>query len=139
KGLTFDSGGISIKPSGEMHEMKYDMCGAAAAIHGIGAIAATNANIRVIAAIGCAENMPDAAAVKPGDVYTAYNGKTVEVQNTDAEGRLVLADVLAYVCDKIKPDYLVDLATLTGAAIVALGHEAAALISNNDDLSSKIK
>jgi leucyl aminopeptidase len=139
KGLTFDSGGISIKPSGEMHEMKYDMCGAAAAIHGVGAIAATKSNIRVIAAIGCTENMPDAAAIKPGDVYTAYNGTTVEVQNTDAEGRLVLGDVLAYVCDKIKPDYLVDLATLTGAAIVALGHEAAALISNNDELCNKIK
>jgi leucyl aminopeptidase len=139
KGLTFDSGGISLKPSGEMHEMKYDMCGAAAAIHGIGAIAATKPSIRVIAAIGCAENMPDAAAIKPGDVYTAYNGTTIEVQNTDAEGRLVLADVLAYVCDKIKPDFMVDLATLTGAAIIALGHEAAALISNNDSLADKIK
>ncbi|WCL50186.1 leucyl aminopeptidase family protein [Leptospira sp. GIMC2001] len=139
KGLTFDSGGISIKPSAEMHEMKYDMCGAAAAIHAIGAIAATQPKIRVVAAIGVAENMPDAKAVKPGDVYTAYNGLTIEVQNTDAEGRLVLGDVLSYVCDKIKPDYMVDLATLTGAAIIALGHEAAAVLSNNEDLTSAIK
>jgi leucyl aminopeptidase len=139
KGLTFDAGGISLKPPGDMHEMKYDMCGAAAAIHAIGAIAGVSPKIRVVAAIGVAENMPDAQAVKPGDVYTAYNGVTVEVQNTDAEGRLVLGDVLSYVSEKIKPDYLVDLATLTGAAIIALGHEAAALMSNNSELSAKIK
>ncbi|EMY27040.1 cytosol aminopeptidase family, catalytic domain protein [Leptospira interrogans serovar Australis str. 200703203] len=97
KGLTFDSGGISIKPAQDMHEMKYDMCGAATAIHAIGAIAELGLGVPVIAAIGVAENMPDAAAIKPGDVYTAYNGITVEVQNTDAEGRLVLGDVLSYV------------------------------------------
>lgn len=131
KGLTFDAGGISLKPSASMHEMKYDMCGAAATIHAIGAIAALGIKQPVIAAIGVAENMPDAAAIKPGDVYTAYNGMTVEVQNTDAEGRLVLADVLAYVCEKYQPEYLVDLATLTGAVIVALGHEAAGVMSNS--------
>lgn len=139
KGLTFDSGGISIKPSAEMHEMKYDMCGAAAAIHAIGSIAELEIPIPVVAAIGVAENMPDASATKPGDVYTAYNGVTVEVQNTDAEGRLVLGDVLAYVCKHYKPKYLVDLATLTGAVIVALGNEAAGLMSNSTELTELIK
>jgi leucyl aminopeptidase len=139
KGLTFDTGGISLKPPSEMHEMKYDMCGASATIHAIAAIASLKTKIRVVAAIGTAENMPDGRAYKPGDVYTAYNGLTVEVQNTDAEGRLVLGDVLSYVCDKIKPDYMVDLATLTGAAIMALGHETAALLSKNSDFVTKIK
>jgi leucyl aminopeptidase len=139
KGLTFDSGGISLKPPAEMHEMKYDMCGAGATIHAIGAIAELKTKIRIVAAIGAAENMPDAKAIKPGDVYTAYNGLTVEVQNTDAEGRLVLGDVLSYVSKKIKPDFIVDLATLTGAAIIALGHEAAALLSNNTGLAESIK
>lgn len=135
KGLTFDSGGISIKPSAEMHEMKYDMCGAAATIHAIGAIAKLGLKVPVIAAIGVAENMPDASAIKPGDVYTAYNGVTVEVQNTDAEGRLVLGDVLSYVTKHYKPEYMVDLATLTGAIIIALGHEAAGVMSNSTELS----
>ncbi len=131
KGLTFDTGGISLKPPGEMHEMKYDMCGAAATIHAIGAIAALKLPIHIIAAIGVAENMPDGKAIKPGDVYTAYNGTTVEVQNTDAEGRLVLGDVLAYVSKHYKPDYMVDLATLTGAVIIALGHEAAGIMTKS--------
>lgn len=139
KGVTFDTGGISLKPSSEMHEMKYDMCGAGAAIHAIGAIAALGTKIRVVAAIGAAENMPDGRAYKPGDVYTAYNGLTIEVQNTDAEGRLILGDVLAYVTEKIKPDYMVDLATLTGAAIMALGHETAALLTKNSEFASLIK
>lgn len=134
KGLTFDSGGISIKPAQDMHEMKYDMCGAAAVIHAIGAIAELGISVPVIAAIGVAENMPDAAALKPGDVYTAHNGLTVEVQNTDAEGRLVLGDVLSYIGKKYKPDYMVDLATLTGAIIISLGHEAAGVMSNSDKL-----
>ncbi|MEM7182305.1 MAG: leucyl aminopeptidase [Spirochaetota bacterium] len=133
KGLTFDAGGISLKPPGDMHEMKYDMCGAAATINAIGAIAALGIKTPVVAAIGVAENMPDAKATKPGDVYTAYNGTTVEVQNTDAEGRLVLGDVLSYVSEKYKPTHLVDLATLTGAIIIALGHEAAGVMSNSDD------
>lgn len=139
KGLTFDSGGISIKPSAEMHEMKYDMSGAAAAIHAIGAIAALGYKVPVVAAIGVAENMPDGAAIKPGDVYTAYNGVTVEVQNTDAEGRLVLGDVLAYTSEKYSPEYLVDMATLTGAVIVALGHEAAGVMSNSIELSELLQ
>ncbi|EQA36256.1 cytosol aminopeptidase family, catalytic domain protein [Leptospira inadai serovar Lyme str. 10] len=135
KGLTFDSGGISIKPAQDMHEMKYDMCGAAAVIHAIGAIAELEIGVPVIAAIGVAENMPDAAALKPGDVYTAHNGLTVEVQNTDAEGRLVLGDVLSYIGKKFKPDYMVDLATLTGAIIISLGHEAAGVMSNSEKLA----
>ncbi|MCE9499334.1 MAG: leucyl aminopeptidase [Leptospira sp.] len=139
KGLTFDAGGISIKPAGEMHEMKYDMSGAAVAIHTIAAIAELGLKIPVIAAIGVAENMPDAAAIKPGDVYTAYNGITVEVQNTDAEGRLVLGDVISYVCKKYQPEYMIDLATLTGAVIVALGHEAAGLLCNSPEFTEQIK
>ncbi len=139
KGLTFDSGGISIKPSGDMHEMKYDMCGAATAIHAIGAIAKLGLRVPVIAAIGVAENMPSSNAIKPGDVYTAYNGITVEVQNTDAEGRLVLGDVIAYTTKKYKPEYMVDLATLTGAVIIALGHEAAGVMSNSTELTDYIK
>ncbi|TGK29082.1 leucyl aminopeptidase [Leptospira gomenensis] len=139
KGLTFDSGGISIKPAQDMHEMKYDMCGAAAAIHAIGAIAELGLGVPVIAAIGVAENMPDAAALKPGDVYTAHNGLTVEVQNTDAEGRLVLGDVLSYVGKKFKPDYMLDLATLTGAIIISLGHEAAGVMSNSETLTELLK
>lgn len=139
KGLTFDSGGISIKPAQDMHEMKYDMCGAATAIHAIGAIAELGLGVSVIAAIGVAENMPDAGAIKPGDVYTAHNGITVEVQNTDAEGRLVLGDVLSYVGKKFKPDYMLDLATLTGAIIISLGHEAAGVMSNSEVLTSLLK
>lgn len=139
KGLTFDSGGISIKPSGDMHEMKYDMCGAATAIHAIGAIARLGLRVPIIAAIGVAENMPDASSIKPGDVYTAYNGMTVEVQNTDAEGRLVLADVFSYVLKKYKPEYMVDLATLTGAVIIALGHEAAGVMSNSPELTEMLR
>ena len=139
KGLTFDSGGISIKPAAEMHEMKYDMCGAATTVHAIAAIAELKLPVSVVAAIGVVENMPDASATKPGDVYTAYNGLTVEVQNTDAEGRLVLGDVLSYIGKKYKPQYMVDLATLTGAVLVALGNEAAAVIGNSDEFVSKLK
>lgn len=139
KGLTFDTGGISLKPPGEMHEMKYDMCGAGATIHAIGAIAALKLPIHIIAAIGVAENMPDGKAIKPGDVYTAYNGLTVEVQNTDAEGRLVLGDVLSYVSKAYKPNYMVDLATLTGAVIIALGHEAAGYMTNSETLVESLE
>ncbi|MDH4261730.1 MAG: leucyl aminopeptidase [Spirochaetia bacterium] len=131
KGVTFDTGGISIKPSSDMHEMKYDMSGAAASIHAIAAVAEMKLNIKVVAAIGLAENMPDGAAIKPGDVYTAYNGKTIEVQNTDAEGRLILGDVLSYVDKNYKPDFMVDLATLTGACMVALGSYYAGLFSDH--------
>jgi len=138
KGVTFDTGGISIKPSSDMHEMKYDMSGAAASIHAIAAIAEMKLNINVIAAIGLAENMPDGEAIKPGDVYTAYNGKTIEVQNTDAEGRLILGDVLSYVDKNYKPDFMIDLATLTGACMVALGSYYAGLFSDHADLRNML-
>jgi leucyl aminopeptidase len=137
KGLTFDSGGISIKPSAKMDEMRYDMCGAGAVLglfHAIhkGALAGGKDKVRIVGLIAAAENMPDAAAQKPGDVVRAMDGTTIEVLNTDAEGRLVLADALAYAVKTWQPDRMVDLATLTGAVIVALGHEAAGIMGNDD-------
>lgn len=131
KGVTFDTGGISIKPSSEMHEMKYDMSGAAAVLHSIVAIAELNIPVKVIGLVGLAENMPSGTALKPGDVYTSMKGLTVEVQNTDAEGRLILADLLYY-GEKFKPDLMVNLATLTGAAVIALGNYYAGLFSRHE-------
>ncbi len=139
KGLTFDTGGISIKPSANMHEMKYDMCGAAGVLGAMKAIAALKPAINVVAVVPSSENMPGSNAQVPGDIVKAYNGKTIEVHNTDAEGRLILADALAYTVDKYKPDAMVDAATLTGAVIVALGHYAAGVLSNNDDLSTGLQ
>jgi leucyl aminopeptidase len=139
KGLTFDTGGISIKPSAKMDEMRYDMCGAAAVL-GLfaairdGALDGAGRRARVIGVIAAAENMPGGAAQKPGDVVTAFDGTTIEVLNTDAEGRLVLADALAWVRKQYAPDRIVDLATLTGAVVVALGHEAAAVLGTDDAL-----
>ena len=138
KGVTFDTGGISIKPSASMHEMKYDMCGAALAIHGIALAAARKLPLRVVSLIGLAENMPGGEAIKPGDVYTAYNGMTVEVQNTDAEGRLILGDVLSYAAEKYKPTYMIDFATLTGACVISLGHDASGVMTNSEDLARRI-
>ncbi|MBI3396190.1 MAG: leucyl aminopeptidase [Spirochaetia bacterium] len=138
KGITFDTGGISLKPPAEMHEMKFDMCGAGLVLHAVAMAKAMNVNQEVIGLLGIAENMPDGNAIKPGDVYTAYNGLTVEVQNTDAEGRLVLGDVLSYACEKYKPRYLLDFATLTGACIIALGHEAAGVMTASEDLAARI-
>jgi leucyl aminopeptidase len=138
KGVTFDTGGISIKPAAEMHEMKYDMCGAAAVLCAMMAIVELRPAINVICVVPTVENMPSGNAFRPGDIIKAYNGKTIEVQNTDAEGRLILADALAYVADKYKPDVIVDLATLTGACVVALGHNAAGLFSNNEELSNQL-
>ncbi len=137
KGLTFDSGGISIKPSGKMDEMRYDMCGAGAVLglfHALakGGMAGAKGKVRIVGLIAAAENMPDAAAQKPGDVVRAMDGTTIEVLNTDAEGRLVLADALAYAVKTYAPDQMVDLATLTGAVIVALGHEAAGIMGNDE-------
>jgi leucyl aminopeptidase len=139
KGLTFDSGGISIKPSARMDEMRYDMCGGAAVLglfHAIraGALRGARGKARIVGLVAAAENMPDAAAQKPGDVVRACDGTTIEVLNTDAEGRLVLADALAWACKTYRPDKIVDLATLTGAVIVALGHEASGIMGNDDDL-----
>ena len=132
KAVTFDTGGISIKPAAKMHEMKFDMSGGAAVIESIDAIATLGLPVQVTAVVPSTENMPSGHAVKPGDIVTAMNGKTIEVNNTDAEGRLILSDALSYAIDQ-KVDRIVDFATLTGAVIVALGHTYAGLFSNNDD------
>ncbi len=139
KGLTFDSGGISLKPGAGMEDMKYDMCGGAAVMAAMAAVGEEKPEgINVIAIIPATDNMPGPAALKPGDIITSYSGKTVEVVNTDAEGRLILMDALAYGVEKFKPTALVDLATLTGAVIVGLGHHYTGLLANNDVLAEKI-
>ncbi len=138
KGVTFDSGGISLKPANAMDEMKCDMAGAAAVIGGVEAAALLGLPLRIVGLIPATDNMPGGAAQKPGDVITTYSGITVEVGNTDAEGRLILADALAYAIKHYKPDAIVDLATLTGACIVALGYSVAGLFSNNDGFARKI-
>ncbi len=132
KGVTFDTGGISIKPSASMEEMKYDMCGAAAVVGAMKAIALNKVKANVVGAVGLAENMPDGNAIRPADVLVSHAGKTVEVLNTDAEGRLVLMDVLSYVQKTDKPKSIVDLATLTGAIVVALGNTYAGAFVNDD-------
>jgi len=138
KGLTFDSGGLNLKPSGSMETMRCDMSGAAAVIGALKATLELKIKKNIIFAFGAAENAIDANAYKPGDVFVGYAGKTVEIGNTDAEGRLVLADVIAYVLDVYKPARLVDLATLTGACVVGLGHDYAGLMSNDDKLADEI-
>jgi len=135
KGVVFDTGGISMKPAGGMQDMKGDMGGAAAVSGLMHALAARKAKANVVGIVGLVENMPDANAQRPGDIVTSMSGKTIEVLNTDAEGRLVLADILTYIQKTAKPRAIVDLATLTGAIIAALGHHHAGLFSNNDDLS----
>lgn len=139
KGITFDSGGISIKPSDNLDEMKMDMAGAAACLGVIAAVKALKLPVHVVAVVPATENMPSGRATKPGDIVTAYDGKTIEILNTDAEGRLVLADALAYIAKEYAPDIIIDLATLTGAAIVALGHEASALLGNDPALIARLK
>jgi leucyl aminopeptidase len=138
KGVTFDTGGISIKPAASMHEMKMDMSGAAAVLEALSAIAKLELPINLLAVIPATENMPSGSAVKPGDIITQLNGKTVEVNNTDAEGRLILADALAYAVE-LGADRIVDLATLTGAVLVALGSTYAALISNDDAWAAEVE
>jgi leucyl aminopeptidase len=138
KGVTFDTGGISIKPAEGMEDMKFDMGGSAAVVGVMHALAGRKARVNAVGLIGLVENMPDGNAVKPGDVVTSMSGQTVEVINTDAEGRLVLADVLWYAQDRFKPRYMVDLATLTGAMIIALGHDYAGCFSNDDKLSDQL-
>ena len=138
KGITFDSGGISLKPSEKMDEMKRDMAGAAAVFGALRALAKTGVKKHLVAVGGVAENMPGGNAQRPGDVIRMFNGKTVEVKNTDAEGRLVLSDVLAYTEKRFKPNYIVDLATLTGAVIIALGHRCAGVMGNDKRLTDKI-
>ena len=132
KAMTFDTGGISIKPAGKMHEMKFDMSGGAAVIEGIGAIARLGLPAKVTGVVAATENMPSGRSTRPGDIVTAMNGTTIEVNNTDAEGRLVLADALAYAVEQ-GAERLVDLATLTGAIITALGHTYCGLFSNDDE------
>ncbi len=139
KGLTFDSGGISIKPSNKMDEMKYDMCGSAVVLGVMNAVAEIKPKMNVIAAISSTENLSGAKAYKPGDILTAYNGKTIEVLNTDAEGRLILADALSYISKHYDPEYILDFATLTGAVIVALGHIATGIMGTDKNLISKVK
>lgn len=138
KGVTFDSGGISLKPSNGMDDMKCDMAGAASVIGTVEAAALLRLPVRIIGLIPATDNMPGGSAQTPGDVITTYSGITVEVGNTDAEGRLILADALAYAVKHFKPDAIIDLATLTGACIVALGYSVAGLFSNNDGFASKI-
>ncbi|MCO5129113.1 MAG: leucyl aminopeptidase [Xanthobacteraceae bacterium] len=138
KGVCFDTGGISIKPAGNMEEMKGDMGGAACVVGLMHALAARKARVNVVGAIGIVENMPDGNAQRPGDIVTSMSGQTIEIINTDAEGRLVLADVLWYVAKKCKPQFMVDLATLTGAIMVALGTEYAGMFSNNDQLAERL-
>ena len=137
KGLTFDSGGISLKPGAGMDEMKYDMGGAASVYGTMKALAELNLPINVVGVLAGAENMPDGNAYRPGDILTTMSGKTVEVLNTDAEGRLVLCDVLTFV-ERFDPECVIDIATLTGACIVALGHKISALVSPNEALAAKI-
>jgi len=138
KGVCFDTGGISLKPAKFMEEMKYDMAGSAVVAGLIKSLAIRKAKVNAVGVVGLVENMPGGNAQRPGDIVKAYNGKTIEVLNTDAEGRLVLADALSFTEKKFKPKFIVDLATLTGAIIVALGEEYAGLFSNNDELSKKL-
>jgi leucyl aminopeptidase len=138
KGVTFDTGGISIKPAGGMEDMKWDMAGAGTVVGLMAALAERKAKVDAVGLVGLVENMPSGTAQRPGDVVKSYSGQTIEVINTDAEGRLVLADLLWYCQQKFDPRFMVDLATLTGAIMVALGNEHAGLFSNNDELAARL-
>jgi leucyl aminopeptidase len=138
KGVCFDTGGISIKPASGMEDMKGDMAGAACVVGLMQALAARKAKVNAVGVIGVVENMPDGNAQRPGDIVTSMSGQTIEIINTDAEGRLVLADVLWYTAKRFKPKFMIDLATLTGAIIVALGQEYAGMFANNDELSHRL-
>jgi leucyl aminopeptidase len=138
KGVCFDTGGISIKPAAGMEDMKGDMAGAACVVGLMHALAGRKAKVNAIGAIGLVENMPDGNAQRPGDIVTSMSGQTIEIINTDAEGRLVLADVIHYINTRFKPKFMVDLATLTGAIMVALGQEHAGMFSNDDKLSERL-
>ena len=139
KGVCFDTGGVSIKPAQGMEDMKGDMAGAACVVGLMHALAARKAKVNAVGAIGLVENMPDGNAQRPGDIVTSMSEQTIEIINTDAEGRLVLADLLWYVKSRFRPKLMVDLATLTGAIVVALGHEYAGLFSNNDELAENLQ
>jgi leucyl aminopeptidase len=138
KGVTFDTGGISIKPAAGMGEMKWDMAGAGVVIGLMRLLAARRARVNAVGVVGLVENMPSGTAQRPGDIVRSMSGQTIEVLNTDAEGRLVLADALWYCQDRFKPRLMVDLATLTGAVVVALGHEHAGLFANNEELAERL-
>jgi leucyl aminopeptidase len=138
KGVTFDTGGISIKPAAGMGEMKWDMAGSAVVIGLMRLLAARKAKVNAVGVVGLVENMPSGTAQRPGDIVTSMSGQTIEVLNTDAEGRLVLADALWFCQDRYKPCLMIDLATLTGAVVVALGHHRAGLFSNNDELADRL-
>jgi len=138
KGVTFDTGGISIKPAAGMGEMKWDMAGAGVVIGLMRLLAARKARVNAVGVVGLVENMPSGTATRPGDIVRSLSGQTIEVLNTDAEGRLVLADALWYCQDRFKPQLMIDLATLTGAIVVALGHDHAGLFSNNDELAERL-
>ena len=137
KGLTFDAGGISIKPAAAMDEMKYDMCGGASVFGAMQAVAELELKINVIGIVPASENLPDGAANKPGDIVTSMSGTTIEILNTDAEGRLILCDALTY-AERYKPAAVVDIATLTGACVIALGNHASGLFSDNDELAGEL-
>ncbi|MBI1887344.1 MAG: leucyl aminopeptidase [Nitrosomonadales bacterium] len=137
KGITFDSGGISLKPGAEMDEMKYDMCGAASVLGTLQAIAEMGLKLNVVGVIPSCENLPSGHATKPGDIVTSMSGQTIEILNTDAEGRLILCDALTYSA-KFNPDTVIDIATLTGACVIALGHVASGLFSNEDKLAREL-
>ncbi len=137
KGITFDTGGISLKPAAEMDEMKYDMCGAASVFGTLKAVLELQLPINLVCLLACAENMPSGRATRPGDIVTTMSGQTVEILNTDAEGRLVLCDTLTY-AERFKPQAVIDIATLTGACIVALGSNVSGLMGNNDALVKQI-
>ena len=138
KGVTFDTGGISIKPADGMEDMKWDMGGSAAVVGLMHVLAGRKARVNAVGILGLVENMPDGNAQRPGDVVTSMSGQTIEIINTDAEGRLVLADALWYCQDRFKPKFMVDLATLTGAIIISLGNDLGGLFSNNDELSDNL-
>jgi leucyl aminopeptidase len=137
KAVTFDSGGISLKPGAKMSEMKFDMSGGAAVVEAVSAIARLELPVRLVAVVGATENLPSGRSIKPGDIVTAANGKTIEVNNTDAEGRLVLADCLCHAVEE-GAERIVDLATLTGAVIIALGSTYAGLMSNDEDWAARL-
>ena len=138
KGVCFDTGGISLKPAKFMEEMKYDMAGAGTVVGLMKTLAKRKAKINAVGVVGLVENMADGNAQRPGDVVKSYSGKTIEIFNTDAEGRLVLADILSYTKKRFNPKFMINLATLTGAIIIALGNEYAGLFSNNDKLSDQL-
>ena len=139
KGITFDTGGISLKPANKLEAMKQDMAGAASVLGAFEVIGRTGLDRRVVGILPCTENMPGGQAYKPGDVFRSYSGQTIEIISTDAEGRLVLCDALAYAADRYKPALMVDIATLTGACIVALGNNVAAVLGNREELVRSIE